>query len=117
VSVLSGDSGWILEVRDNGVGISPGMLAELFRCDSHVSRPGTRGECGTGFGFNIAQSVTGLFGGKLEVSSEEKATPFRDRGTTVRAWFPRGVSRLPVRGAVPRAAASQELLAPPISSS
>lgn len=60
-----------LSVSDTGVGMSPTQVAQLFRLESHASRPGTDGERGTGFGLLFCHEFLVKNGSRLEVTSQE----------------------------------------------
>jgi PAS domain S-box-containing protein len=58
-------------VEDNGTGISPGMLQNLFRIDKAVSKHGTAGEKGTGLGLILCREFVNKLQGTLDVESIE----------------------------------------------
>ena len=57
-------------VEDNGVGISPGDLGNLFRIDSKVKRKGTKQEDGTGLGLVICSEFVKKNGGTIWAESQ-----------------------------------------------
>jgi signal transduction histidine kinase len=57
-------------VEDNGVGISSGELANLFRIDSKVKRKGTKQEDGTGLGLVICGEFVKKNGGMIWAESQ-----------------------------------------------
>jgi PAS domain S-box-containing protein len=57
-------------VRDNGVGIKPENISELFRIDTKFTSEGTSGEKGTGFGLSIVNEIIQKHGGNIWVESE-----------------------------------------------
>src|ERR1035437_9344315 len=57
-------------VRDNGVGIKPENMKELFRIDTKFSSEGTAGEKGTGLGLSLVNEIIEKHGGKIWVESE-----------------------------------------------
>ena len=61
----------IVRVIDNGVGIPPEYLDQIFRIDVVASTPGTEGERGTGLGLILCKEFVEKNGGKLRVESEE----------------------------------------------
>lgn len=56
-------------IEDNGIGIPPEQLGELFLSKLHESRMGTAGEVGTGLGLSIAQELIDRQGGRISVQS------------------------------------------------
>ncbi|MDH4122076.1 MAG: sensor histidine kinase [Deltaproteobacteria bacterium] len=66
---LAGDHS--LKVADNGPGIAPGLLQDLFREDKKTSTVGSAGEIGTGLGLPLARVMTRIQGGDLRVESAE----------------------------------------------
>jgi signal transduction histidine kinase len=69
-----------IEIRDEGVGIPPEILQNIFDLTKKTSRPGTLGELGSGFGMHIMKSFVDLYKGSVEVFSSENAPS----GTTFR---------------------------------
>lgn len=59
-----------ITVSDNGVGISPDMLSELFDITEKISTEGTSGEKGTGLGLLLCKEFVEKHGGKIWVESE-----------------------------------------------
>lgn len=59
-----------LQIKDHGVGIPSYMINDLFDYNKNISRPGTLGEIGNGFGMQIMKSFVTLYGGRIEVESE-----------------------------------------------
>lgn len=57
-------------VRDNGVGITPRILKDLFKVDKFNSAPGTNNEKGTGFGLLFCKEFVEKHGGSIWVESE-----------------------------------------------
>jgi len=60
-----------IRVRDNGIGMSPGLVASLFSTDKGTNRKGTDGEPSTGLGLVICQDFVNKLGGKMHVESVE----------------------------------------------
>jgi two-component system, sensor histidine kinase and response regulator len=69
----AGDDGVRVCVRDTGVGIKPGALAQLFRIDAHHTTTGTADERGSGLGLILCKEFTDRHGGALQVHSEPGA--------------------------------------------
>ena len=76
VRMNSTDKNYIMEVEDNGTGISEEKKQNLFKAFSSSSE-GTRREKGTGLGLWIAQVFTELHDGSISLKSNEgKGTTF-----------------------------------------
>ncbi len=73
----------IVEIVDNGIGIPPGKLDQIFSL-KYESTLGTNGERGTGLGLNLCQELVHLNQGKIEVFSTV------NQGTTFKLIFPKG---------------------------
>ncbi|MBI4665797.1 MAG: response regulator [Nitrospinae bacterium] len=56
-------------VRDNGVGIDPSAVSDIFRPDIKTSTPGTSGEKGTGLGLPYCKDIVSAHGGEIWVES------------------------------------------------
>jgi signal transduction histidine kinase len=71
-AILTGDQ-LRISVRDNGVGIAKAELPMLFDKLHRLkrSKPGTRGERGTGLGLVICKNLVDLHGGSIGVESQE----------------------------------------------
>ncbi len=69
-------------VKDNGVGIPPGMLPNLFKHEEKTSTPGTEGERGTGLGLPLSFDIMRAHGGELSVVSAPA------EGSTITARLP-----------------------------
>ncbi|MCE9786805.1 ATP-binding protein [Shewanella chilikensis] len=72
----------ILEVIDNGVGMTKAQLRQLFEPFTQADSSTTRKYGGTGLGLSITKSFVDLMGGKIEVESEP------DAGSTFRIRLP-----------------------------
>jgi PAS domain S-box-containing protein len=57
-------------VRDNGVGINPENIQDLFRIDTKYTSEGTAGEKGTGLGLSLVKEIIEKHGGNIWVESE-----------------------------------------------
>lgn len=67
----------IVNVRDNGIGISSDNISKLFRIDSKFSRPGTDKETGTGLGLKLSKEFVEKLGGTIWAeSTENKGSKF-----------------------------------------
>jgi PAS domain S-box-containing protein len=58
-------------IRDEGIGISPENLEELFDKDKHFTTPGTTGEKGSGLGLMLCQEFVRKHGGSISIESQE----------------------------------------------
>jgi CheY-like chemotaxis protein len=73
-----------LMFKDTGMGIPANMLDQIFDLSKRTNRLGTQGEHGTGFGMPLIKRFVTLYGGEIQVSSEDiKKTP-RKHGTEIR---------------------------------
>ncbi len=72
----------VVKIKDYGIGISEEDLSNLFRLDVKVSRKGTDGETGTGFGLIICSEIMTKLNGAIKLESNE------GRGTTVEIKIP-----------------------------
>jgi signal transduction histidine kinase len=73
----------IIEVIDNGVGISKDNLKKLFKVGEKVTKPGTNNEKGTGLGLLICKEIVEKIGGKITIDSE------LGKGTIARIELPK----------------------------
>ena len=76
----------VIGVQDNGEGIPPGQLEEVFQRFTPLAH--SRGKKGTGIGLAFSRQLAGYLHGSLEARSEG-----RDRGTLMVLRLPKG--RLP----------------------
>lgn len=60
-----------LTVSDNGIGIPPELLQDLFSITSHNQREGTENEMGTGLGLNMCHEYVALMKGNIRAESQE----------------------------------------------
>jgi signal transduction histidine kinase len=70
VELREGEDGVVLAVADEGQGIPPDELAELFEPFASTSVETTAGESSTGLGLAITQRIVQAHGGEIEVESE-----------------------------------------------
>lgn len=83
ISADASDGEVKISIRDNGVGMAPDKLEQLFKLDrSAYYSSGTAGEIGTGLGLLICKEFAGLNGGSISVES------VHDKGTTVTLTIP-----------------------------
>lgn len=80
----------IVKVRDRGVGMPEKLLGDLFDISKKTSRPGTKGESGTGFGMPLIQKFMHAYGGDIDVESRSEEEFPEDSGTTIILEFKKG---------------------------
>ncbi|NOT79873.1 MAG: sensor histidine kinase [Bacteriovoracaceae bacterium] len=78
-----------LVIKDNGVGIEPELINDIFFTNKTVSTSGTHSEIGHGLGSSLIREYMILFGGKLQVSSLDIEKNPIGHGTTVQLLFPK----------------------------
>jgi len=71
-----------VRIRDSGIGMSPVQVKTIFAPFTQSDASISRRFGGTGLGTTIAQQLTTLMEGRIEVESEE------GRGTTFHVWLP-----------------------------
>ena len=59
-----------VEVADQGMGIAPEHLDQLFSSFARIRRPETEGIKGTGLGLSIVEGLVEMMGGEIWVESE-----------------------------------------------
>jgi ligand-binding sensor domain-containing protein/signal transduction histidine kinase len=69
ISLTDNKNELLIEIRDNGVGISIEDQKKLFRIDSNYTKKGTKGEKGTGLGLIICKEFIEKNNGKIWVES------------------------------------------------
>jgi signal transduction histidine kinase len=83
INITSGKHGEkiVLSIRDHGIGIPKEMLNTLFDVNQSVSRKGTGGEEGTGFGMPLVRKFMSAYGGEIDIESVE------NEGTAINLTF------------------------------
>jgi two-component system cell cycle sensor histidine kinase PleC len=76
------DGGFVLAVRDNGIGMSPEQIPLALEPFRQVASPFARNAEGTGLGLALVKSLIECHGGRLEIDSS------LHRGTVVRLILP-----------------------------
>jgi len=66
------DDKLVVNIQDNGVGISQENRSKLFKLDEHITTQGTANESGTGLGLILSKELVEKNGGKIWVESEER---------------------------------------------
>ena len=86
---LPGDGGFVLYVRDTGVGMSRAQVAEAMKPFTQVDEGYDKRYQGTGLGLPLSKTLVELHGGTLRLDSE------RGSGTTACLWLPEARTNLP----------------------
>ncbi|HET9237072.1 MAG TPA: sensor histidine kinase [Oligoflexus sp.] len=74
----------MISIEDQGAGISPEQLETLFDPRHNLSRPGTDGEQGVGYGMPLAKAFLDAFGATVEVTSKTVQADSVASGTVFR---------------------------------
>jgi two-component system sensor histidine kinase/response regulator len=69
IKVTQCDTATHIVIIDNGMGIEPEHLSNLFRIDRKLSKAGTAGESGTGLGLLLCREFVEIQGGEIWASS------------------------------------------------
>jgi signal transduction histidine kinase len=77
------DSGVLLEVTDQGIGLPPGSEEVIFRPFGRAANAGERQIEGLGLGLYICRKIAEQHGGWIRAQSDGI-----DKGTTMRVWLP-----------------------------
>ncbi len=78
----------ILSIKDFGMGMPKEILENIFDIGKSISRVGTAGERGTGYGMPLVKKFVELSGGKIVIKSLEK--PSQNHGTEVILYLEAG---------------------------
>ncbi len=79
----------ILKLRDFGIGIPEEIRGNLFDIHKSVSREGTEGEKGTGFGLSLVKKFMDAYGGEIRIRSATESKDDFPRGTEISLHFPK----------------------------
>ena len=71
---LGRDNGYLLTVTDNGLGIDPAMLPQMFQPFRQVDASPTREQGGLGLGLAIVRQLVELHGGTVSARSQGVGT-------------------------------------------
>ena len=82
ISVESDDDNLIIEVSDEGIGISDILTDEIFDAFTTYGRSGTYGEKSTGLGLSITKRLVEFHNGEISIFSNDS------NGTSVKIVFP-----------------------------
>jgi PAS domain S-box-containing protein len=78
ITVSQKNGSHIISVKDNGIGISPDKVKNIFRLETKLSTPGTENEQGTGLGLKLCKEFVEKIDGKIWVESvERKGSEFK----------------------------------------
>jgi signal transduction histidine kinase/CheY-like chemotaxis protein len=80
---LAHDSGYVLTVADNGLGIEPAMLPQMFQPFRQIDASPTREQGGLGLGLAIVRQLVEMHGGTVTARSQGAGT-----GTTFEVRLP-----------------------------
>lgn len=72
-----------LTIEDNGIGIPPDLVPDLFSVNKATSRKGTLEESGTGYGLPLVKKFVTLYDGEISVFSVEKKAGLKHHGTKI----------------------------------
>jgi PAS domain S-box-containing protein len=93
----------VISVRDNGIGILPGMLPRLFDMFAQERRNGVGTQEGLGIGLNLVYRLVKMHGGTVEAMSEGK-----DRGSEFVVRLPLSEAIAPEKNGEPEKAEPAE---------
>jgi len=75
-------------IKDEGIGIPSQILKTIFDPSLNISRRGTQGETGTGFGMPIVKIFLEHMKGSIEITSQIKESKGLQKGSTVLITIP-----------------------------
>ncbi|GGG43596.1 hypothetical protein GCM10011414_11540 [Croceivirga lutea] len=70
VSACCSDTGWEIQVKDSGVGMTDDIRESIFNTDTNVTTFGTNNEKGTGLGLSLCKQMVERNNGKIWVESK-----------------------------------------------
>ncbi|NLI79016.1 MAG: HAMP domain-containing histidine kinase [Candidatus Riflebacteria bacterium] len=89
VDLQTGEAQVVVAIRDQGIGIPDALLPHLFETNRETTRPGTRGERGTGFGLPLVRMFVERYGGSIVITSHNDGP---NTGTQVLLSLPRAAA-------------------------
>jgi len=75
-------------IQDEGIGMNPRLVNDLFDLTKLTHRPGTKGENGIGYGLPLVKKFIDLYGGEIEVTSLDERESPQTHGTTFHIHLP-----------------------------
>lgn len=78
-----------LMIADQGIGMPQYILNDIFHFGKKTSRPGLKGEAGTGYGMPILKSFLENYGCSIDVISRDISEHPTNSGTEIHIYFPR----------------------------
>lgn len=83
-ATIPGEGKVDFSVKDFGIGIPDNIMKHIFDISKSKSRRGTMGKTGTGFGLPMVKKFVNLYGGTVEVFSQDGDHAPENRGTEVK---------------------------------
>jgi signal transduction histidine kinase len=87
ISVIEVNSHLLIDFCDQGCGMAPETLKNIFRSDIKTSHKGLNGEEGTGFGMPLLHATLIELGAGISVSSVQKSEDSENHGTCFKMDF------------------------------
>lgn len=84
ISVQDGDTGALVRVRDEGIGLPDGAAEHVFEPFNRASNAFARNIPGLGLGLHICRQIVQRHGGRMWAES-----PGEGQGTTIHVWLPK----------------------------
>jgi signal transduction histidine kinase len=81
ISAIKRDNSVRICIQDYGIGMSKENVDQLYNTESKVSRPGTQGEKGSGYGMLIMKRALDGLQGKITIQSKERRVDSDTGGT------------------------------------
>lgn len=76
-----------IQVIDSGIGIPRELLKNIFDPRIGKSRPGTKGEQGSGFGMSLVKTFVESYGGEVKVESQDARQHPDEHGSTFHVYL------------------------------